>query len=582
MPAFVIYARKSTESEDRQILSIDSQIRELRTLASRQGIPVAEVLTESRSAKAPGRPVFSNLMRRVQRGEVQGIIAWKMDRLARNHLDTGTVLQALSDGVLKKVITIDRTYTPDGNDRFIGNFELGMATKYIDDLRQNVKRGIRAKLQQGWVHYTPPLGYLMDPATKTIVKDPERFDLVRRMWDLLLTRGIRPDAILKVATTEWGFRTRKFKRIGGGALTHSGIYRVFQNPFYMGLIVARKTGEQFVGAHPPMVSRAEFVRAQELLGGGSRARPKSHEFSLAGFIRCGTCRSLVTGEEHVKPSGLRFAYYRCPHRRPAIVCHEPAVREDEAEAQVAEMLGRLAIPAPVIQLVKDVAERALSQEVKAREDARRAVQASLDSTAGEIDRLLELHLRNVVDADTFEQKRRKITERKTLLGEKLREFDGHREDLSARVAQVLAFAASARERFLAGTPVQKRLIVNALFLNSRLTSKKVALQLKNPFDRLAENASMSNFRREWDSNPRTLAGYTLSKRAPSTTRPSLQKYWRHGHCAKEMFFRQTKNAYPARSSMGTLGDDGVLFEQCSPFTVGACRRKQFGRQRKLQ
>jgi DNA invertase Pin-like site-specific DNA recombinase len=234
MPAYVIYARKSTESDDRQVLSIDSQVHELRTLAARQGVSVAEVLTESKSAKAPGRPVFGELVRRIHRGKVNGVLCWKMDRLARNHLDTGQVLQALADGLLERVITIDRTYTRDGNDRFIGNFELGMATKYIDDLRQNVKRGLRAKLQQGWATGKPPLGYLNDKADKTIVKDPERFDLVRRMWDLMLTGTLRPDQIRTIANEEWGFRTRKLKREGGRPLAHAGIYHIFGNPFYMG------------------------------------------------------------------------------------------------------------------------------------------------------------------------------------------------------------------------------------------------------------------------------------------------------------------------------------------------------------
>src|SRR5690349_19343761 len=161
MPArvYVLYARKSTESEDRQVLSIDSQVREIKLMAARQGIAVSETLTESRSAKAPGRPVFGELMRRVERGKVAGILCWKMDRLARNHLDHGRVLQALAEGTLEKVITIDRSYTGDGNDRFIGNFELGMATKYIDDLRANVKRGNRARREQGWCTHLPPQGY---------------------------------------------------------------------------------------------------------------------------------------------------------------------------------------------------------------------------------------------------------------------------------------------------------------------------------------------------------------------------------------------------------------------------------------
>src|SRR5947208_17167317 len=117
MPSYVIYARKSTESEDKQVLSIDSQVAELKAHALKHGVTVAEVLTESRSAKAPGRPVFGQLVRRIHRGEVSGVLSWKMDRLARNHLDTGTVLQALADGKLERIITSDGVEPGGGHDR---------------------------------------------------------------------------------------------------------------------------------------------------------------------------------------------------------------------------------------------------------------------------------------------------------------------------------------------------------------------------------------------------------------------------------------------------------------------------------
>src|SRR5262249_17737994 len=135
MPSYVIYARKSSDSEDRQILSVDSQVRELRDLAQRHGVPVSEVLTETKSAKAPGRPVFAALMRRVQKGEIAGILTWKMDRLARNHFDTGVILQALAERKIRSIITSDGVKTDSGNDRLMGSIELAMATHFIDGLR---------------------------------------------------------------------------------------------------------------------------------------------------------------------------------------------------------------------------------------------------------------------------------------------------------------------------------------------------------------------------------------------------------------------------------------------------------------
>ena len=298
MGKYVIYARKSTESEDRQVLSIDSQVREVRQLAARHGVVVAEVLMESRSAKAPGRPVFGQLVRRIQRGEVAGVLCWKMDRLARNPYDSGVILQAQADGKLERIITSDGVKTPDGNDRLMGTFELAFATKYIDDLRANVKRGNRARFEKGWPNHLPPIGYLNDKTTKTIVKDQERFDLVRRMWEALLA-GRRPREIARTASREWGLVTVRRGKLGGNPITYSSIYKAFTNPYYAGYI-RLKDGRQYVGAHEPMITPQEFDRAQAILGLRSYAGPVRRENPFAGLMRCGHCGCSIVAESHTK------------------------------------------------------------------------------------------------------------------------------------------------------------------------------------------------------------------------------------------------------------------------------------------
>lgn len=489
---YVIYARKSTESEDRQLLSIESQIEELKKLAARESVGVAEVLTESRSAKAPGRPVFNALMRKVHRGEIRGVLAWKMDRLARNHLDTGQVLQALADGLLERVITIDRTYTRDGNDRFIGNFEFGMATKYIDDLRQNVRRGNRARMARGWVNHTPPLGYRIEPVNKTIVKDPERFDLVRRMWDLLLTGTMRPPQIVRVANKEWGFRTRRFKRIGGCPLSPSTLYDMLANPFYYGLIQLR-TGETFVGAHPPMISKGEFDRAQELLGRPGRQRPQKHDFPFTGLIRCGTCGGMLTAEEHRKPSGKIYVYYHCSRRKGDPPCPYQAISGQDLELQMLRQLGRLSMPEPVLAWLKKAVEHIFVGEVDRREQARKLVQDALTGIAREGETLLSLRLRDAITDDQFMAKKRQLAERKASLESKLQGTSQSAEQVKTLLAQTFDFSGRVGEVFLGGTKVQKRVILETVGSNFEVRAKKLTFCLRKPFSMLAEAAAISNW-----------------------------------------------------------------------------------------
>jgi site-specific DNA recombinase len=493
MSPFVIYARKSSESEDRQVLSIDSQIKELHALAARSGVAVNEVLTESHSAKAPGRPVFSDLMRQIERGKVRGVLCWKLDRLARNHLDTGRVLHALSTGQLQRVLTPERTYTGDGNDRFMGNFELGMATKYIDDLRANVKRGNRALLEKGIPNFRPPLGYLRDKDTHAIVEDPVRFPLVRRMWELLLTGAMNPSAIRKIATKELGLRTRKTKHQGDRPITPSGMYHLFGNPFYTGLIQLRD-GRTYPGTHTAMISREEFDRAQDIMGRPTRPKPQKHAFPYTGLITCATCGGCVTAEVHTKPSGKTYTYYRCTHQKTGKPCREPAVSASQIEEQFAAMLGRLTMPRPVLDWLLKKARQQIEGEEARREQVLAAQRAALESTKRQEETLLDLRLRELVTDEVFEQ-------RKHALGKHQRELEAKLEaatnpaakDLTAKVEQILRFGEAARKAFLSGTVIQRRATLEAVASNYTLRGRRVAFQLEQPFAILSRANGYSNW-----------------------------------------------------------------------------------------
>src|SRR4030042_25167 len=92
MQKFFLYARKSTDIEDKQILSIEAQITELRAFAKQNNLDIVEEFIEKQSAKIPGRPIFNTMLEKIESGKANGILAWHPDRLARNSVDGGQII----------------------------------------------------------------------------------------------------------------------------------------------------------------------------------------------------------------------------------------------------------------------------------------------------------------------------------------------------------------------------------------------------------------------------------------------------------------------------------------------------------
>ncbi len=208
---YFLYARKSSESEERQVQSIEDQVNKLQDLARTLGIRVKEVLQEAKSAKKPyDRPVFESMLERIKNGEAEGILCWQINRLSRNPIDSGTLSWMLQQGTLQSIQTIDKEYKPEDN-VLLFSVESGMANQFILDLRKNCYRGMEGKASRGWLPSRPPIGYLNDKLEKTIVNDPERFSLVRKMWDLMLTGAYTAPQVHAIATEEWGL-TAKYSK----------------------------------------------------------------------------------------------------------------------------------------------------------------------------------------------------------------------------------------------------------------------------------------------------------------------------------------------------------------------------------
>src|SRR3989338_5076186 len=181
---FFLYARKSTDVEDKQARSIEDQIAELRAFAKQENLNITDVLIEKQSAKIPGRPIFNEMLDKIERGEANGILAWHADRLARNSVDGGRIIYLLHTGKLAglKFPTLWFESTPQG--KFMLNIAFGQSKYYVDSLSENTKRGLRQKVRRGEFPGPAPIGYLNDLRTRTIVIDPKKAPLIRKAYEI--------------------------------------------------------------------------------------------------------------------------------------------------------------------------------------------------------------------------------------------------------------------------------------------------------------------------------------------------------------------------------------------------------------
>jgi len=337
------YIRKSTDDDEHQALSVESQEREnLRRFEGQPDIEIVETIKEARSAKVPGRPLFTQLLDRIERGEADGILAWHPDRLSRNSIDGGRIIYLVDIGKIKDLKFSTYTFENTAQGKFMLQIVLANSKYQVDSLSDNVTRGNRTKVENGWRPNMAPIGYLnVDRKGPTpIVPDPERFPLVKRLWECALSGAYTVPQLLDMATNEWGLRTKKRKKIGGKPLTESGMYRLLQNPFYAGIL--RHEGKEYPGKHPPAVSISDFMTVQRLLGREDAPRPVRHQWDYTGFLKC-VCGRSVTAEGKSNRFGSKYVYYHCTRRRSIDRCAEPFIELRTLEEEMHDFIESITL-----------------------------------------------------------------------------------------------------------------------------------------------------------------------------------------------------------------------------------------------
>lgn len=469
---YFLYCRKSSEAEDRQVLSIESQRADLeRRLAALPEVEVVEIIEESRSAMTPGRPRFDAMVARIEAGEADGIATWAPDRLARNSIDGGRLIYLLDRGVLKDLKFSTYTFENNSQGKFMLQIMFGQSKYYSDALSENVKRGIRTKRDHGWQPGRPPVGYLNDPVTRTIVTDPERFPLVRHIFDLALA-GQSPKQIALLAQNDWGLTSPPGKHIGR-PLALATVYKILGNRFYLGEIT--HVGVPYPGRHQPMITEAEFASVQARLRQPDRPRPSRHRFAFTGLIRCGACGGMVTAEHKTNAYGSRYVYYHCAKRRIGPRCPERSLEERELERQIVAFLSDLVVPDELAEWGRKRLGSARKNEVEFREAREKALDKAIATSERQRIELTGLRLRELIDDAEFASERQRLDQELAQLRQSRLPVADPQEVIEL-FEGVVAFSKQAVNRFQTGDLPTRRRILELVGSNFSLKDKKLSIQ----------------------------------------------------------------------------------------------------------
>ena len=423
MEKYILYARKSTDTEDKQVLSIEAQLSELRKFARDNQLIVVDELVEKRTAKMPGRPVFDSMIKRIINGEANGILAWHPDRLARNSVDGGQIIYLLDQTLLNYLRFPVFQFENTSQGKFMLSIMFGQSKYYVDNLSENTKRGLRARVRNGDFPSLAPFGYLNDRRTKSIVLDKRYAPLAKELFERYV-QGDQTLAQLALFLKEKGALTR-----GGKLFKEDKIKAILQNPFYYGHF--RYGGELHEGRHKPIISKSLWDKVQNTIARRGHKQPLvKAKIPFLGLLKCAHCGMGVTAETKTKTQKNgnfhSWTYYRCSRKRRLGKCTEPAIREKDLLPQLSALLNKYAMSDKMFVFMNEQIEQDKQTEITSYDSLLDDLRTQIAKLTNKQQILLDSYLDQDIDRQTFLIKKNDILSQKKSLEEDLSNLQTNR------------------------------------------------------------------------------------------------------------------------------------------------------------
>lgn len=469
MKPFFGYIRVSTVKQGQQGVSLPEQRDAILRYALRNSHEIVSWFDERETAAKRGRPVFNRMLKLLRQGKAQGVVLHKIDRGARNLKDWADIAE-LSDAGIEVHFANEALDLHSRSGRLSADIQAVVAADYIRNLRDETRKGFYGRLKQGVYPLPAPVGYLNMGRGKPKQPDPVRAPLVRKAFELYASGRYTLDS-LGNNLFKLGLRN-----LHGGRITQTGLSNLLNNPFYIGLIRLKKTGQTFAGAHAPLIPKSMFDRVHSVLSGKTNTRIQKYDFLFRRLLTCGQCGHRLIGERQKGHS-----YYRC-HTRD---CPTTGIREEVAEEAIQERLSALQFNEE-----ERVYFRAKLLEIKAdwgrqQEEESKTMNLKLVQVQDRLNRLTDAFLDGTIERDLFEGRKTSLLMDKKGAEENLASVRDEARPFPQRLTEFLELAGSAWLSYRMGLLEEKRDLLKIATSNRELSGKNIEVKLSFPLCELA-------------------------------------------------------------------------------------------------
>jgi site-specific DNA recombinase len=462
---FFAYIRVSTVKQGTQGSSLQEQRGAIEAYAQRNGISIVEWFEERVTAAKRGRSVFARMLKALERGGAHGIVIHKIDRSARNLRDWADLADLIDRGA-EIHFAHDALDLRSRGGRLSADIQAVVAADFIRNLREETRKGFYGRLKQGFYPLRAPVGYLDQGRGQAKAIDPIRGPLVRQAFELYAT-GDYPFHKLQAELHRRGLRGCK-----GNIISPNGLTTLLNNPFYVGLIRIRKTGEFFEGVHPPLIAKALFDRVQGILRGNRIGTPYKNDFLFRRLIRCSGCGRSLIGE---RQKG-RYIFYRCH----TVGCPGACLTESAIEKHVRNQLEPLGFDPVELRDLRDLVEERASGLANDRVEREATIRLLIGKCDDRIVRMTDAMIDGLIDKETFDLRNAAILAEKRGHKDRL-EGIASAPSLADRIREKVELANMAYLNYENGNHAERRDLLLSMTSNFSGSGKSPAITLKSPF-----------------------------------------------------------------------------------------------------